>query len=52
MVKRVFTYGGIGFLLFFIAFRPSSAADVFNSLGGTVADIWGGLENFVRSLVN
>ncbi|HWH00219.1 MAG TPA: hypothetical protein VNV66_13055 [Pilimelia sp.] len=51
MVKKILTWGGIAFLLFFIAFRPESAADVFKSLGSTVADIGQGLGDFVSSLV-
>jgi hypothetical protein len=51
MVKKIATWGGIAFLLFFIAYRPDSAADVFQSLGSTVADIGEGLGDFVTSLV-
>jgi hypothetical protein len=51
MVRRIATWGGIAFLLFFIAYRPDSAADVFQSLGSTVADIGQGLGDFVTSLI-
>ncbi|MDQ7906796.1 hypothetical protein RB614_19965 [Phytohabitans sp. ZYX-F-186] len=51
MVKKILTWGGIAFLLFFIAYRPDSAADVFQSLGTTVADIGQGLGDFVTSLI-
>ena len=33
MVKKVLTWGGLAFLIFFIAFRPASAAEVFKSIG-------------------
>ncbi|BCB85380.1 hypothetical protein [Phytohabitans suffuscus] len=51
MIKKILTWGGIAFLLFFIAYRPDSAADVFQSLGTTVADIGQGLGDFVTSLI-
>jgi len=51
MVKKVFTWGGIAFLIFFIAFRPDSAADVFKSLGGGLMDIAQGFGDFFTSLV-
>jgi hypothetical protein len=51
MIKKVLTWGGIAFLIFFIAFRPSSAADVFKSLGGGVMDIAQGMGEFVTNLV-
>lgn len=51
MAKKFLTWGGIAFLLFFIAFRPEAAADVFKSLGSTLADIGEGFGDFVSSLV-
>ncbi|MFY1634347.1 hypothetical protein ACN27F_13890 [Solwaraspora sp. WMMB335] len=51
MVKKVLTWGGIAFLIFFVAFRPDSAADVFKSLGGGIVDIAQGFGDFVASLV-
>ena len=51
MVKKILTWGGLAFLLFFIAFRPDSAAEVAKSLGGTLNDIGQGLGDFVSGLV-
>lgn len=51
MVKKILTWGGIAFLLFFIAYRPDSAGAVFQSIGGTIADIGRGLGSFVRDLI-
>jgi hypothetical protein len=39
MIKKVLTWLGIAFLIFFIAFNPNLAASVFESLGGTIVDI-------------
>jgi hypothetical protein len=51
MIKKVLTWLGIAFLIFFIAFNPNSAADVFSSLGGTIADIARGFGTFFTNLV-
>ena len=51
MIKKVLTWLGIAFLIFFIAFNPNSAADVFSSLGGTIADIARGFGTFFTKLV-
>jgi hypothetical protein len=51
MVKKVLTWLGIAFLIFFIAFNPTSAASVFSSLGGTIADIARGFGTFFTNLV-
>jgi hypothetical protein len=50
MIKKVLTWLGIAFLIFFIAFNPSSAASVFESLGGTIADIADGFGDFFTRL--
>ncbi|GAA3739306.1 hypothetical protein GCM10022225_22980 [Plantactinospora mayteni] len=51
MVKKVLTWGGIAFLVFFIAYQPSSAADVFKSLGGSLLDVAQGFGDFFTDLV-
>jgi hypothetical protein len=51
MVKKVLTWAGIAFLVFFIAFRPNSAADVFKSLGQAIVDIAQGFGDFFTNLV-
>jgi hypothetical protein len=51
MVKKILTWGGIAFLVFFIAFRPDSAADVAKSLGGGIVDIAQGFGDFFTNLV-
>ena len=51
MVKKVLTWLGIAFLIFFIAFNPTSAASVFSSLGTTIANIARGFGTFFTSLV-
>ncbi|WP_213454897.1 hypothetical protein [Rhizomonospora bruguierae] len=51
MIKKIMTWGGIAFLIFFIAFRPDSAASVFKSIGGGIMDIAQGFGDFFTSLV-
>jgi hypothetical protein len=51
MVKKILTWGGVAFLIFFIAFRPDSAAQVAKSLGGGIVDIAQGFGDFFTNLV-
>lgn len=51
MLKKVLTWGGIAFLIFFIAFRPSAAKDVVETLGNTLIDIGNNVGKFFNSLV-
>jgi hypothetical protein len=51
MIKKIMTWGGIAFLIFFVAFRPDSAANVVKALGGTVMDIAQGVGDFFSNLV-
>ncbi|MGA3561840.1 hypothetical protein [Melissospora conviva] len=51
MVKKVLTWLGLAFLIFFIAYRPNSAADVFKSLGGGIMDVAAGFGDFFTNLV-
>jgi hypothetical protein len=51
VVKRIMLWTGIAFLLFFIAYRPDAASGVFQALGRTIADIGGGIGNFVREII-
>jgi hypothetical protein len=51
MVKKVLTWGLVAFLIFFVAYRPESAAAVFKSLGSTLVDIATGFGNFFSTLI-
>lgn len=52
MVKKIATWGGIAFVIFFVAFRPTAAADVVKTLGSTLVDIGSGVGDFFSSLVS
>ena len=51
MVKKVLTWCLVAFLIFFVAYRPASAAQVFRSLGGGIVDIAQGFGDFFSNLV-
>jgi hypothetical protein len=51
MGKKIATWGGVAFLIFFIAFRPASAAEVFKSIGAGIMDIATGFGDFFTNLV-
>ena len=51
MVKKVLTWGGIAFLIFFVAYRPELCRGRVKSLGGGIMDIAQGFGDFFTSLV-
>jgi hypothetical protein len=50
-IKKVFAWGGLAFLIFFIAFRPDSAAHTFKTLGAGCMMILQGFGDFITSLM-
>ena len=52
MVKKVLTWGAIAFLVFFMAYRPTQAATVFKSVGGSIVDVAQGFGSFLSNLVS
>jgi hypothetical protein len=51
MPKKILTWGLIAFIVFWAAYRPTSAAAVFKSLGNGLVDVATGIGNFFTSLV-
>lgn len=51
MLKKILTWGAVAFLIFFIAYRPQSAAQVFRSIGSGIMDIATGFGDFFSNLV-
>jgi hypothetical protein len=51
MLRKVLIWGGIAFVVFFIAFRPGAAGDAVKALGNVAADIFQGVGDFFGSLV-
>lgn len=52
MLKKVIIWGGIAFIVFFVAFRPGAAGEVIATLGDVAASIFRGIGEFFGSLVN
>jgi len=51
MPKKLLTWGLIAFLVFWMAYRPASAANVFKQLGSGLYDVASGIGNFFSNLV-
>lgn len=51
MLRKVLVWGAIAFVIFFVAFRPSAAADVIRTLGEVTGDIFEGVGDFFGGLV-
>lgn len=52
MLKKWITWGGIAFIVFFVAFRPGAAAEAIAVLGNIAVEIFRGVGEFFGSLVN
>lgn len=52
MLKKWFVWGMIAFVVFFVAFKPSSAAGAVKTLGQAAIDIFEGVGGFFSSLVS
>jgi hypothetical protein len=50
MPKKILKYGGLAFLVFFIAYRPQSAAGIVSSIGNGILDIANGFGEFFASV--
>ncbi|MFC4107739.1 hypothetical protein [Micromonospora zhanjiangensis] len=50
-VKKIFAWLGVGFLFFFMAFRPDGAAQIFKAIGGVLMAVAQGLGDFLTSLM-
>lgn len=51
MLKKTLTYSSVAFLVWFVAFRPDSAAKVARGLGGIIAHVGTGFGDFFTRLV-
>jgi hypothetical protein len=52
LVKKLLNYAVVGFLIFFVAFRPTAAASVTKWIGETLIAIANGFGNFFAGLVS
>lgn len=51
MVKKLLLWTGVMFVVFFIAFRPESAAETLRPIGDGIGAVVSGLKEFITSLV-
>ena len=51
MVKKILTWGGLAFLIFFVAYKPSSAATVAKTIGDGIVNLLTGVGDFFSNLV-
>lgn len=50
MVKKLLIWGGVAFVILFIAYNPGDAADVFRALGRGVINMAQGFGDFFAQL--
>jgi hypothetical protein len=50
MGKKLLTWGVVGFILFFMAFRPEGAARITRWIGGALAHLASGFGDFISRL--
>ncbi|MFI7021325.1 hypothetical protein [Micromonospora sp. NPDC049900] len=51
LVKKVLAWGSLAFLIYFMAFRPEGAAQMFRSIGAALMMMAQGLGDFLTSLM-
>lgn len=51
MAKKVLTWGGLAFLILFIAYNPTDAADVAKALGNGLVNMAQGFGDFFGELI-
>ncbi|MEU4551446.1 hypothetical protein EV382_4651 [Micromonospora violae] len=50
-VKKLLTWGSVAFLIYFMAFRPDGAAQVFRGIGAGLMAMFQGFGDFLTSLM-
>jgi hypothetical protein len=50
-VKQLLAWGSVAFLIFFMAFRPDSAAQMFKAVGAGLMAMAQGMGDFLTSLM-
>ena len=52
MVKKILKYGGVAFLVYFVAFRPQSAANLVDTVGTGILNTASGIGDFFAMVVS
>jgi hypothetical protein len=51
LIRKLLFWGFIFFLIFFMAFRPDAAAELFRAIGAALMAIFQGFGDFLTGLV-
>ena len=51
-VKKLLTWGSVAFLIYFVAFRPDGAAQMFKAIGGALIAMFQGFGDFLTTLMS
>jgi hypothetical protein len=51
MVKKILRWGGLVFLVYFVAFRPQSAANLVNMIGSGLLSTASGIGDFFSKVI-
>ncbi|MFG2055506.1 hypothetical protein ACGFI9_15930 [Micromonospora sp. NPDC048930] len=51
LLKKILTWGFFAFLIYFMAFRPDGAAQLFKSIGAALMAIFQGFGDFMTGLM-
>ncbi|MEV4544933.1 hypothetical protein ACIBXA_01125 [Micromonospora echinaurantiaca] len=51
LVKKVLLWGFVAFLIYFMAFRPEGAAEMFKAIGAGLMAMFQGFGDFLTSLM-
>ncbi|MET7960784.1 hypothetical protein ABZ356_08525 [Micromonospora zamorensis] len=50
-VKKLLTWGSVAFLIYFVAFRPDGAAQMFKAIGVALIAMFQGFGDFLTTLM-
>jgi len=51
MIKKILTWGGLAFLVFFIAYRPNEASGIVGQIASGIGDVAQGMGDFIAGVV-
>jgi hypothetical protein len=51
VIKKILAWGFLAFLIYFMAFRPDGAAQMFKAIGAMLMAIFQGLGDFMTGLM-
>ncbi|MEV0429876.1 hypothetical protein ACIBPB_14940 [Micromonospora sp. NPDC049836] len=52
VVKKILSWGFVAFLIYFMAFRPDGAAQLFKGIGAALVAIFQGFGDFLTGLMS